>query len=61
MRAAQGRAALAGRSYVLPDDVKHLVQPVLAHRVLPAEETRLEGAGAQKILAEIVADITVPE
>ena len=35
MRAAQAFAALRGRDYVIPDDVKALAQPVLAHRVIP--------------------------
>jgi len=61
MRAAQGCAALAGRGYVLPDDVKHLIVPVLAHRVLPDEESRLEDIRPEVILEELIADIPVPE
>ena len=40
LRAARAQAALAGRGYVLPDDVQDVAVPVLAHRLLPAPEAR---------------------
>ena len=61
MRAAQGRAALKERAYVLPDDVKQLVQPVLGHRVLLSEEARISGTDPADILAQIVSRIPVPQ
>ena len=60
MRAAQGLAALHGRGYVLPDDVKRLVDPVLSHRIIVNEEGRLSGRRPGHILAEIVLHIPVP-
>ena len=61
MRAAQGRAALRGRSYIIPDDVKHLVLPVLSHRIILNEEGKLSGEGPEHILAEIISQIPVPD
>jgi MoxR-like ATPase len=60
MRASQGLAALRGRSYVLPDDVKQLVRPVLAHRIILNEEEKLRGKAPEHILTEIISRIPVP-
>ena len=60
MRAAQGLAALNGRSYVLPDDVKRLVIPLLSHRIILTEEEKLRGAHPEHCLEEIVRETTVP-
>lgn len=53
-RAAQAYAALRGRDYVLPDDVKRLVEPVLAHRCLVHPESALRGVTMSKILDAIL-------
>ncbi len=58
--AAQGRAAMNGRSYVLPDDVKHLAAPVLAHRLLAETTTQLRGQATTQIIDEIVESTPVP-
>ncbi len=65
MRTAQARAALAGRNYVLPDDVKALAPAVLCHRlVLKPSAVASAGAGrameASDVVAEIVKQIPVP-
>jgi MoxR-like ATPase len=60
MRAAQALAALRGRDYVLPDDVKHLAIPVLSHRLVLQEETRLRGERAERFLSEILERTPVP-
>ncbi|HSH70491.1 MAG TPA: MoxR family ATPase [Deferrisomatales bacterium] len=60
MRAAQALAALRGRDHVLPDDVKHLAAPVLAHRLVLQEDARLRGERAEQFLAEILARVPVP-
>lgn len=52
-RGAQAYAALQGRAFVLPDDVKKLVTPVLAHRCLVHPESALRGVTVQDILAGI--------
>lgn len=60
MRAAQAFALLRERSYVLPDDVKYLLKPVLAHRLILQTEERIRGVTAVAILEEIAANIPVP-
>jgi MoxR-like ATPase len=60
MRAAQGLAALRGRNYVLPDDIKELLVPVLAHRIILSEEAKLRGENSEHILEEIISRISVP-
>ena len=60
MRAAQGLAALRGRSYVLPDDVKRIVLPVLSHRIILTEEGKLRGELPENILEDIILRISVP-
>jgi MoxR-like ATPase len=53
-RAAQATAALAGRGFVVPDDLKRLAQPVLQHRLVVRSESSLRGRTAAAILAEIL-------
>ena len=54
MRAGQALAALRGRSYVLPDDIKRLARPVLSHRLLLKDGERLRGARVEPILEQIL-------
>ena len=51
VRAAKARAALQDRDYVLPDDVKQLAVPVLAHRLLPTAEAQIGRRDATEIVA----------
>ena len=60
MRAGQALAALKGRTYVLPDDIKYLAEAVLAHRVILHEEERLRGNTPENVLQEIMAATPVP-
>jgi MoxR-like ATPase len=60
MRAGQALAALRGREYVLPDDIKYLVRPVLAHRLILRDEERLRAKTPEHFLEEIIPQITVP-
>ena len=60
MRTGQALAALRGRDYVLPDDIKYLVGPVLAHRLILNEEERLRGRTPERFLEEIIPQIPVP-
>jgi MoxR-like ATPase len=57
---AQALALLAGRDYVLPDDVKTLAAPVLAHRLLLAPSARLRGGTVRAIIEDIVNATPVP-
>ncbi len=59
-RTAQAYAAIQGRDFVLPDDVKRMVQPVLAHRMILPPESRLRKVTPAALLHEIVSDVRVP-
>jgi MoxR-like ATPase len=60
LRASRARAAAAGRAYVVPDDIKVLVEPVLAHRLLVTPEAQLAGIRATDALGEAVRSVPVP-
>ena len=60
VRAARAAAALAGRDFVTPDDVKRLAPPALRHRVLPAPELELEGRDADAVLRDILEKTPAP-
>ena len=59
-RVARARAAAQGRGYVIPDDVKALAVPVLAHRLLVTPEAQLQGVTAADALAEVLRAVPVP-
>ena len=59
-RVAKARAAAEGRSYVLPDDVKALAVPVLAHRLIVTPEAQLQGISPGDALAEVLRAVPVP-
>jgi MoxR-like ATPase len=59
-RAGQARAALLGRDYVLPDDIKALAIPVLAHRMVVSPSARLRNLTSDKIVQEILNNLPVP-
>ena len=58
-RASQAAAALAGREFVLPDDVKRLAEPVLLHRLLLKSESALRGRTPAAVLREILLSTPV--
>src|ERR1051326_4758316 len=60
MRAAQSRAMLAGRDYVMPDDIKLLAAPALAHRLIMSPEARMRSATAPAVIAQILQEVPVP-
>ncbi|HSV66561.1 MAG TPA: AAA family ATPase [Mycobacteriales bacterium] len=60
LRAAKAQAALAGREYVLPDDIQQLAIGVLAHRVIPTAEAQIARRGSDLIVAELVRRVPVP-
>jgi MoxR-like ATPase len=59
-RACQSFAAVQGRSYVLPDDVKALAHPVLEHRLILNPESRLRRVTAHSVLRDIISEVPVP-
>jgi MoxR-like ATPase len=58
--ASKALAALRGRSFVTPDDVRYLVGPVLKHRLLLSPDAELDGATPGEVLREVVGTIEVP-
>jgi MoxR-like ATPase len=60
MLVAQASAAFEGRDYLVPDDVKRAVQPVLRHRVLLKPEAELEGFDADRVLTDVIAAVPIP-
>jgi len=59
-RAAQAWAAINGRDFVIPDDVKLLAQPVLGHRLIISPAARVRNVTAQAIIDEVLAAVPVP-
>jgi MoxR-like ATPase len=59
-RTAQARAAIAGRDFVLPDDVKLLAPYVLTHRIQISPQTRLRGRRPEDVIVDLVNTIPVP-
>ncbi len=59
-KTSQAHAALDGRDFVTPDDVKELALPVLSHRLIVASNARLRGRTAGQVLREILAGVSVP-
>jgi MoxR-like ATPase len=59
-RVARARAAASGRAYVVPDDIKALAVPVLAHRLMITPEAQLAGISATEVLDEVLATVPVP-
>jgi len=59
-RLARARAALGGRDYVLPDDVKHVAVPALAHRLVLATELWIRHVSPEALLAELVESVPAP-
>ena len=60
VRCARIRACAQGRDYVIPDDVKDLVDPVLAHRLILTAQSRLADMDEHRALAEALAKVPVP-
>jgi MoxR-like ATPase len=60
LRAGQALAGLRGRDFVLPDDVKCLAVPVLAHRLILREEERLRGETQERVVETILRQLPIP-
>jgi MoxR-like ATPase len=59
-RTSQALAAVSGRNFVRPDDVKQMSGPVLTHRLILRPESRLRKLTASSVVAEVVAEVPVP-
>ena len=60
LRAARAKAACEGRDYVVPDDVKQLAQPVLAHRLILNAEAQMADRTAANVIDELLASVPIP-
>ena len=58
-RAAQARAALEGRGYVLPDDVKRMGVPVLSHRLIVGPEAALRGVTGTQVIQDVLEKVPI--
>ncbi|MGE5529576.1 MAG: AAA family ATPase [Patescibacteria group bacterium] len=59
-RACQALAALRGRTYVAPEDLKELAGPVLAHRLLLRPESLMRGVASEQVVAQVLDRVPVP-
>ncbi len=59
-RAAQGAAFVAGRNYVIPDDVQRLAPSVLSHRIILTPKAKYGNATKREVVDEILAEVAVP-
>jgi len=59
-RAAQALAAIRGRGYALPDDVKTVAQPVLGHRIILRPESHLRGRTAEQVVRAVLETVPAP-
>ena len=57
---AQACALLAGRDYIIPEDVQHMALPVLAHRLVLSPESRMKGITAQSVVMKVLKATPVP-
>ena len=60
VRAAQACAVLSGRDYVLPDDIRRMAIPVLAHRLILTPEARVRRQNVEQLLSALIASTPVP-
>jgi MoxR-like ATPase len=59
-RSARTTAAVGGRDYASPDDVKQVLRPVLNHRLIVRPEAQMRGITADTVIAEVMAAVPVP-
>ncbi len=60
MRTSKAIAAIRGRNFVTPDDIKHVAKPVLNHRIILSPEKELEGVTTENVIDEFLAEIEIP-
>jgi MoxR-like ATPase len=59
-RTAQAYAAISGRSYTIPDDVKRVAAPVLSHRMIATSQSRLHGRLLDQVVEDVLHTVPVP-
>jgi MoxR-like ATPase len=60
LRAAKAQAAISGRSFVIPDDVKRWAKPVLRHRLILTPTAEISGATPDEVIASLLESVSVP-
>jgi MoxR-like ATPase len=60
LKAARSVAASRGRDYVVPDDIKDLAVPVLAHRILLSPEAQMRGSSSEEVLDGMIGRVPIP-
>jgi len=60
LKASRAQAASRGRDYVVPDDIKDLVVPILSHRILLSAETQLHGSTSEDFLDALMDRVPIP-
>ena len=60
LRSSRSLAACRGRDYVIPDDIKDLAIPVLAHRIILSPEAQMRGAGTEDVLEGLLGRVPIP-
>ena len=60
MNAAKGFAAIRGRDFVTPEDIKEAAIPVLQHRVIVTPEREMEGITSHEIIKQIIESVEIP-
>ena len=61
LKASRARAAIAGRDFVTPDDVKTVAQPAIAHRLILKPDPWIRGVRTATVLADVLAQVSVPK
>jgi MoxR-like ATPase len=60
LNASKAYAAIDGRDFITPEDIKYLAYPVLRHRIMLTPEKEIEGVGIEDVINQIVQSIEVP-
>lgn len=60
MNSAKAKAAVSGRDFVIPDDIKHVAYPVLRHRLILTPEKEMEGMTVEKVIKRLINSVEVP-
>jgi MoxR-like ATPase len=61
MRASRAAAALAGRDFVVPDDVQMMAQPVLSHRLVLTAHAQVDQISQEDVVRDVLAAVPVPQ
>jgi MoxR-like ATPase len=61
MSASKACAALQGRDFVIPDDIREILVPALNHRLLLTPEKEMEGATTSEVIKQIIQSVEIPK